>query len=185
MIGAMMAGGNPAEGRQEDDFYPTPPGVLRALLEYEGDRIPKRVWECACGDGSMSKGLVDAGFKVASTDLAHRGYGKGGVDFLKTNLSWDGAIITNPPFKIAKDFIIKAHQIGSPYIALVLKSSYWHAYTTRGGLFRDFKPSAKLDLGWRPDFLKKKAPTMEVMWCVWRKGHVGPIEYDVLPGSDN
>ena len=45
-IGAAMAGGNPTTGRQENDFYPTPSDVTKALL-YEYDFGPK-IHECAC-----------------------------------------------------------------------------------------------------------------------------------------
>ena len=54
--------------RQKDDFYPTPPEATIALLNSEkfGEGT---IWECACGNGAMSKVLKDSGYKVYSSDL--------------------------------------------------------------------------------------------------------------------
>ena len=45
--------GDRREGRPEDDFYPTPPNAVYALLGAE--RFCGVVWEPACGDGAISK----------------------------------------------------------------------------------------------------------------------------------
>lgn len=78
------------------EFYPTPPEATRALLSveaFEGD-----IWEPACGDGAISKVLLEAGYEVISTDLIDRGYGTGGHDFLKSTRPLAKNIITNPPY---------------------------------------------------------------------------------------
>jgi hypothetical protein len=83
--------------RQQDDFYPTPPAVTRALLSvetFDGD-----IWEPACGDGAISKVLIAAGYEVVSTDLVDRGYGDSGVDFLMEYRPLARHHVTNPPFK--------------------------------------------------------------------------------------
>ena len=33
------------------------------------------IWECACGDGAMSKVMIENGYEVYSSDLIDRGYG--------------------------------------------------------------------------------------------------------------
>jgi len=78
------------------EFYPTPPEAVRALLSVE--TFEGSVWEPACGYGDISKVFLDAGHKVISTDLAHRNFGRGGVDFLKTTKPLAKNIITNPPY---------------------------------------------------------------------------------------
>ncbi|CAB4195449.1 hypothetical protein UFOVP1299_12 [uncultured Caudovirales phage] len=176
-----IIGGNPTVARVENDFYPTPRGVILALLCAEFGKIPCQILEPACGDGALSKAMSENGYSVTSADLIYRGYGVGGVDFLKRQEQWDGGIITNPPFTLAQEFIEKGFEIGCTYLALILKSTYWHAYSTRGRTFRRYPPAAIYALGWRPDFLGLKAPTMDVIWCVWRKDHNGPTTYDVLP----
>jgi hypothetical protein len=56
------------------------------------------IWEPACGDGAISKVLEAAGYDVISTDLIDRGFGQGGVDFLKTTKALGRNIVTNPPY---------------------------------------------------------------------------------------
>ena len=65
------------------DFYPTPPWATYALAENEP--FQGNVWECACGDGAMSRVFKDVGLGVSSSDLYDRGYGEIGHDFLTTN----------------------------------------------------------------------------------------------------
>ena len=186
-VGAMMAGGNPANGRQANEFYPTPTDVTLALIKAEGDRIPQSVWEPACGTGSMAEVLKGHSFNVVSSDLIDHGYGSSGVDFLSnnTNSPFGGnkfAIITNPPFKLARLFIERAHALECEYLALVLKQSYWSAFKSRGDLWKCCRPSRRYDLGWRPDFLNQGAPTMECMWCIWEPGKITTrTDFDILP----
>jgi len=105
---ALAYVGHNAKGdREENDFYPTPESATLALLEkqtFEGD-----IWECACGDGAISKVLLNKGYKVYSSDLINRGYGSSNVDFLQSNLKADN-IVTNPPFNLSLEFALKALQ---------------------------------------------------------------------------
>lgn len=105
--------------RQVHDFYATD-SIAIDLLKSACD-IPKFVYEPSCGQGHLSKRLIELGHHVYSTDLIDRGYGEGGIDFLNT--SWpaelpkeDCCIITNPPFALLNDFINHALNI-LPYDA--------------------------------------------------------------------
>lgn len=89
--------------REENDYYATDPKALELLLDIES--FSKNIWEPACGGGHLSKVLEDRGYNVFSTDLIYRGFGRGGVDFLSQNEEFDGDIITNPPYKSAKEFV--------------------------------------------------------------------------------
>ena len=53
------------EERQGEDFYATDPIAIRELLKYE--KFNNDVWECACGQGHLSKELIKAGYNVRST----------------------------------------------------------------------------------------------------------------------
>lgn len=83
------------ERRATGDFYATPAHITKALLAVE--KFEGEIWECCCGEGHISKVLKRAGYKVKSTDLFDRGYGRGGVDFLEC---WDKCdnIVSNPPY---------------------------------------------------------------------------------------
>ena len=65
--------------RETNDYYATEPKAVKLLMEVE--RFSPMIWECACGEGHLSKELEKAGYHVYSTDLIDRGYG-GVVDFL-------------------------------------------------------------------------------------------------------
>ena len=96
----LGASSHSADARAQDDYYATEPKAMELLLAEE--RFAPVVWECACGEGHLSKVLEAHGHEVVSTDLVYRGYGKQEtVDFLKVKGGFDGDIITNPPYKFA------------------------------------------------------------------------------------
>ncbi len=164
-----IIGGGKKENRSENDFYPTPPECTHALLPYIPKTV-KTIWEPACGDGAMVKVLSNSGYTVYGSDLRTEGiYGSVGIDFLKCNrFETPDAIITNPPFNLAEDFIRKALSV-SPVVCMLLKSQYWHA-AKRVNLFISHKPSYILPMTWRPDFSGGGNPTMDCIWTVWISG---------------
>ena len=176
-----MAGGRrgsgPERARQHGDWYPTPDEVTEVLmphLDITGD-----VLEPCCGDGALAKVIERHGHRVIATDLHYRGYGDAhGEAFDVLNLTELPApnVVTNPPFNIAGDIIRHLLGLRPEVMALLLKASFWHA-KSRSRLFEENPPAKIVALTWRPDFLHLKRPTMEVMWCIWKRGHNGPTEY--------
>lgn len=94
--------------RQQHDYYATEPKAMELLLAEES--FYPVIWECACGEGHLSKVLEEHGFEVISTDLVYRGFGDPEpLDFLKDTLeNFEGDIITNPPYKYALEFVEQA-----------------------------------------------------------------------------
>lgn len=154
-------GGNTKGDRRELDFYPTPPDVTIALMEFLSLKRDKIVWEPACGDKAMSSVIKRYVDTVLETDI------KDGIDFFSITKDVD-VIITNPPFLLAEQFIRKALN-EADCVAMVLKSHYWHA-KKRYALYVEHPPTYILPMTWRPDFLGKGGPTMDMMWTVWIKG---------------
>ncbi|NTI22347.1 SAM-dependent DNA methyltransferase [Rhizobium rhizogenes] len=166
-IGGLMAGGLAIS--QAEHFYPTPPEPTQSLIDFYGDIIPLIVVEGACGNGAMSRVIAANGFTVLSSDRYHRGFGWGAVDFtsLPAIDAWKRcAMITNPPFFAADEFIIHAHRLGFPFIALYLKQTYWNA-AKRYDLWKKYPPKAQHPLSWRVDFTGGRNATMDCMWCCW------------------
>ena len=91
--------------RVQHDFYSTPRIAVGRLLDKCGLEISYNVMEPCCGEGAISKVLEECGFHVKSMDLYDRGYGETGIDFLEYNEPFDGDIVTNPPYKLAQEFI--------------------------------------------------------------------------------
>lgn len=166
-IGAAMAGGK-AKRDKGDEFFPTPEGTIRALIPVLREiGWPNHVWECACGEGHISKQLVAADFIVSSTNLTDRGYGLRGADFLKQTSAAAPSIITNPPFSLADEFVVHAMTVLSiEHIALLLPSGIFHAQG-RVKFFEMHPPSLILPCTWRIDVTGGGAPTMNVSWYVW------------------
>lgn len=168
-LGAMMAGGNPAKGREDRDFYPTPAectvALLRALDEIGLGKMIG-VWEPACGDGAIVRVLERAGLDVTATDIADYGIGAPVLDFLSADRALAPHVITNPPFSLAEAFIRRAHELRSSTLCLLLKSTFWHA-ARRQALWDLWQPAHLFPLTWRPDFRGWGAPTMEAQWVVW------------------
>lgn len=95
--GGKLAGGNPARGRVENDFYATHEDSTKALLSVWEIQYP--ALEPSCGEGHISK-LLDP-YKTKSFDLIDRGFGNVGFDFLTYNhLAEYNTVITNPPFNL-------------------------------------------------------------------------------------
>ncbi|MDD4566195.1 MAG: class I SAM-dependent methyltransferase [Eubacteriales bacterium] len=170
LLGSRIAGGNTAYSRSESDYYPTPPEATKALLDYLKLQDKSQIWEPACGEGHIAEVLLEYGHSLIATDLFYQGYGEGEIDFLNSPLRSCDWIITNPPFKLAEQFIRRCHEHNKPF-ALLLKSQYWHS-KSRYSLFKDVQPTDILPLTWRPDFLFKTrgkgSPLMDCIWCVWR-----------------
>ena len=84
--------------RKGQDFYATPAWVTESLLSHVRFRGP--IWEPCCGDGAMSSVLAAHRYKVVSTDIADRGFGTPGVDFLTCRKMPKGcrSLVTNPPY---------------------------------------------------------------------------------------
>lgn len=179
---AILGARNYAKNEREvNDYYATEPKAVELLLEQE--EFSPHVWEPACGEGHMSKVLESHGYKVLSTDLVDRGYGEGGVDFFaitKTDYPLD--IITNPPYKYAKEFVEHALDISmdGTKIAMFLKIQFLESKARRE-LFDKHPPqtvyvsSSRLKCAMNGDFEKyAKSTAVCYAWFVWQKGHMGP-----------
>lgn len=164
---------------EEHDYYATEPRAIELLLENE--YFSKNIWEPACGEGHMSKVLEAQGYNVTSTDLIDRGFGMGGQDFLKEPYftSFDGDIITNPPYKYAKDFVEKAIELvkSGRKVAMFLKLTFLEGQGRRE-LFKKYPPktvyvsSARLQCGKNGDF--SGTSMVAYAWFVWQKGYPRP-----------
>ncbi len=163
---STIIGGSGANKRRELDFYPTPTECTVALMNFM--KFPKmRIWEPCCGDGAISKVLLEYGHDVFSSDI-HTDYGEE-MDFFFVREVGCDAIITNPPFNLSEEFIIKSIQT-CDIVCMLLKSQYWHA-KKRQSLFNKSVPEWVLPLTWRPDFTNggNGSPTMDMCWTVWTK----------------
>ena len=185
LTGGQLAGGNTATARAADDFYATDPRTVELFL----DRVRPNmgfagtIWECACGNGNISR-VLERRFplaRVVSTDLAYRGYGQGGVDFLESGMQAD-MIITNPPFSRINQFIEHALELTRRHVIFLarvqllegverkrlLESSPLRAVYVHSARQATWKNGQPLDQNG-----KRWATTMCLAWFVWDKAYKG------------
>lgn len=172
----IMSGGGATEDRQKDDFYSTPEeATVGLLLREQFDGV---IHECCCGNGRMGRILEKTGNKVVASDINPQGYGVR-RDFFTIKKPVAHNIVTNPPFKHARAFIEHALSLNPRKLALLLKSTYWHA-DTRHDLFERMPPRFIYALTWRLDFLDQGRPAMECAWFVWHRGFQGDPSYRLM-----
>ena len=159
--------------REKDDFYPTPPMATERLLDVE--KFDGDIWECACGDGAISKVLEQHNYKVYSTDLINRNYGETGIDFLMETQKCDN-IITNPPYKNALDFAQKAVELARGKTALLLKLNFLEGQRRR--LFFNKTPPVRVHVfSGRQTLMKNgddysgRSGMMALAWFIWEAGN--------------
>ena len=168
--------------RQVDDYYATEPKATQLLLDRE--TFSSAIWECACGGGHMSEVLKQNGYAVMSSDLFDRGYkGTKIIDFLKEKDINTMDIVTNPPYKFAKDFVEHALDISADgvKVAMFLKLTFLES-KSRKALFEKYPfktlyvSSERLQCAKNGDFEKygKGVGTAVAYgWYVWEKGFTG------------
>ena len=98
---------NARSERVADDLYPTPAEATQCLLRRV--KFNGAIWECAAGMGHISWELIQAGYEYISTDLCAAQYQHGEtLDFLQADKALAPNIVTNPPYKLLREFIRKA-----------------------------------------------------------------------------
>lgn len=160
--------------REVNDYYATPPNAVTELLKYEKFY---NVLEPACGEGHISKVLKQKGIDVTSSDLINRGYGK--VKDFSEYTFWDGDIVTNPPYKIAKEFTSHALDIikDGNKVAMFLKLTFLETQS-RASLFESNPPkivyvSTRRYVCGKNGIFKEKSGAVCYAWFVWIKGFKG------------
>lgn len=167
--------------RQSDDYYATDPIAINKLCAVE--KFTPTVWECACGGGHLVKALQENGYRVMATDIVDRGCPNMVVwDFLDTKATRLD-IITNPPYKYAKEFVKHAIDIVDEgrKVAMFLKLTFLES-KSRKALFEKYPPkkiwvfSERVQCAKNGDFeaYKKSGSTaVAYAWFIWEKGYRG------------
>ena len=180
----LGASNHTENAREDNDFYATDPHALEIFLEKikkDGIELHNNIWECACGQGHLSRVLENKGYNVWSTDLVDRGYGETGFDFIAPlPYEWNGDILTNPPYKYAKEFVEKAMKIleKQHYCIMFLKIQFLEGQARRK-MFYKYPPkyiyvnSVRQTCYINGDMSKKMSSATCYCWYIWEKGYIG------------
>lgn len=127
--------GNSGYKRRDSDFYATPSWVTEILVPY----IPKRyyvIWEPAYGEGHIGKVLDENDKFVFGTDINHKNENYQ-IDFISSDaikfckhrlpITSPVAIVTNPPYSLASEFVAHAIELTKPthgFVAMLLNNNW-------------------------------------------------------------
>jgi hypothetical protein len=134
------------------DYFPTPPWATRALFEQvlkpnwlfplqpKDDIVLETCLEPACGGGHMVKVLREYFLKVESCDIAD--YGQDRIaDFLSSDVAGDcDFIVTNPPFNLAEEFVLKALPMARQCVAIFARTQFMESIGRYERLFKPHPP---------------------------------------------
>ena len=170
--------------REQDDYYATDPIASELLLEVEPDL--SNIWECACGEGHLAKVFDKYGKLGKASDLVNRGYGTQ-EDFISNifvnfnpDFQWGGDIVTNPPYKFAKEFVLQALKVipDGRKVCMFLKLTFLEG-KERKDMFKEYPPqtvyvsSSRIKCALGGDFDSIGSSASAYAWFVWQKGYKG------------
>lgn len=181
------------EAKDSPDDFPTPPWATRGLIEHvisnKGSLSNKTCWEPACGAGHMAKVLKEYFGEVRSSDAHdYGGYGEL-ADFLAEMPTRDEPpdwIITNPPFRLAEEFVLKSLSIARSGVAILARSVFLESIGRYSAIFQTNPPSKFAQFSERVPMVRgrldKKASTATgYAWLVWEKGYLGTPQLMWVP----
>lgn len=178
--------------REKDDFYPTPPEPIRALLHAELPRLRDfgTIWDGSAGDGALVREMEAVGLKVIASDLVDRGAGFLIRDYYDFQEAPARATVQNPPFSEcgwgngkARWLRHSLDVLGLEYMALLMN---W-GWPGAGGLapfWAEHPPARVYLMRWKIDFTGQGAPPMLNAWFVWDRQHVGETVLRMLDRKD-
>lgn len=171
------------------DYYPTPPWATRAFIENiikdKHDLNKQTCLEPACGGGYMSRALLEYFQHVDSYDINDYGYGNVRnflcEPFDENSYDW---VITNPPFNLAKEFIIEALRVSRIGVAMLARTTFLESVGRYNDLFKNNPPSIFAQYVERVPMvngrLDKKATTATgYAWFIWdnREDNVSQLKW--------
>lgn len=173
------------QDRAEHDFYATPPEAVKYLLNVE--KFDTDIWECASGQNHIADVLKEYGYNVRTSDIVKRTPTTEQMDFLSCEeKNWEGAIVSNPPFTLAKEFVEKSLSLvkNGQKVAMFLRLQFLDSLN-RYELFKKCPPkrvhvfSRRVRCAKDGEFTHYKSGGVQSnAWFVWEKGYQGKVETD-------
>lgn len=167
------------EAADSPDDFPTPPWATRGLIEYALNKASLTNLTClepACGAGHMSKVLEEYFGEVRCSDAFSYGYGPV-RDFLTDPYSTNSCdwVITNPPFRLAEDFVLRALKVARIGVALLARTVFLESVGRYNAIFEAHPPTKFAQFSERVPMLRgrlvKNATTATgYAWFVWEHG---------------
>ena len=177
---SVIGASNHSKGeRQAEDYYATESKAVDLLMGVE--KFSNNIWECAVGGGHLAQKLEEYGYTIFGSDIIDRGYKDTQIiDFLTCTKTFNGDIVTNPPYKYALEFTQKALElipVGNK-VAFFLKLTFLEGQKRRKFFQKNppkvvYVSSARLNCAKNGDIDAYNSSAMAYAWFVWEKGFTG------------
>lgn len=183
-----------------DGFYVEPAWCSERLFEVE--KFPGRVWDPACGWGTITAAALRSGYRVLGTDIIDRkrhklGRGFFQYDFLSEERISPGgnfSIVCNPPFDHVEEFARQALTRGARKVALIiltrrLNAARWLAELPLKKIWL-LTPRPSMPPGeWIAAGNKPGGGTQDFCWLVFDRNYataeIGWLTRDVVEAADS
>jgi len=176
------------------DYFPTPPFATRALCELlEGEIGPLqqlRAWEPACGELHMAWPLAEYFGEVRASDVHRYTPAQELFDFTLAQAVDDetDVVISNPPFRLAFDFIEAGLRVARVATAMLVRSAFLEGQDRFAKLWSQIPPTFVLQFTERVVLLEgrliqagaidpfaekqgtKASSATAYVWLVWIRG---------------
>jgi len=137
--------------RIPSDQYQTAYSMVEQLLNVKSFDKDSKILEPAKGKGSIVKVLRKSGYKVTGYDIEQTPNGVSNDDskynFLNEKRKFD-YIVTNPPFRLATPFIIKASTVCEKEFLFLMPLNYLHGQKRHQSIFKNKKFPFGLNKVW-------------------------------------
>lgn len=173
------------EARDSLDDFPTPPWATRALCEwlrYEGYlRDGMSVREPAANRGHMAKPLGEYFASVEASDVHDYGAGFPVTDYLfPAPIEMVDWTITNPPFRLAEQFIERAIATSTDGVAMIVRAAFLEGQGRFDRLFSAHQPAHILQFTERVVMHKGKlspngSTATAYCWIIWTPSGIGKV----------
>ena len=176
--------------RAANDWYVEPAHAVDALLDVEA--FDGEVWDPACGSGNIPTTCGARGIRAVGSDIADRGYGVTGSDFLSLDFrtSFMPAahhIITNPPFSLAMEFALRGLRC-VPGKVCILQRTVWlegerrhRELFSKGHLARVWQFRKRISMPPGGADVPAQGGSVAFAWFVFCHDHQGPWAGGWLP----
>lgn len=154
-----MSATNRGTQRKANDYYPTPKYTVESLLRVLDLSNVQTFAEPCMGDGAIIN-LIDVPLKY-SAELSS------GIDYFDVTFDNVDLIITNPPFSLAIDFLIKSLSEAKSVFYLLPHSIL--GSKDRVTFWQNNRPTHMLNVPARPSFTGKGTDAREYAWFGWDK----------------
>jgi hypothetical protein len=168
------------EAADSPDDFPTPPWATRGLIEYAiDDKSSLGSMTClepACGAGHMAKVLQEYFREVSCADAYSYGYGQVRnfltFPYAASSCDW---VITNPPFRLAEEFVLRALKIARVGVAILARTVFLESVGRYEVIFESNPPTKFAQFSERVPMLrgrldKNGTTATGYAWFVWENG---------------